>query len=295
VNNNERGEKKNLPADDYRNFWVARILDLRAKSPSHVYARLYWLYWPDDLPNSRSKSEPKYSGRRPYHGKDELIASNLMDVIDVTAFAGKASVQQWIEEDDNDPVQTAEFGSPELYWRQTFDHRTCQLSEVRRYCICKRPYNPDEVLVGCTKKSCHIWMHDLCIMDAVLQETYEKLCKNTEDDVHTNGASTKKGEGQKKKQKQKKGAKPYEGIFEASIKTDEDTAVLQIRITDLRATADEDKKTWVEDVSCLKCGSKVPRATADEDKKTWVEDVSCLKCGSKVLHKSDDSTMLLMT
>jgi len=250
VNNNEGGEGKNLPAGDNRNFWVARILEFRAKSASQVYARSYWLYWPDDLPNCQNKNESKSSGRRPYHGKHELIASNHMDVIDVTTFAGKASVRHWVEEDDNDPAQS------DLYWRQTFDHRSGQLSEVRHHCICKSPYNPDKLLVGCSKTSCHLWMHDDCIIDAVLQKTYDNLPKDDEVTVHTNGTPSKNGKGQKTKQKKdvKKDAKPYEGIFKATIDTD---GTPRIVITDLRANADEDKKTWVEDISCLKCGSKV--------------------------------------
>jgi hypothetical protein len=64
------------------------------------------MYWPEQLPK----------GREVYHGKDELIASNHMEVLDVTTFAGKASVEQWYEEDD-DVVKS------DMLWRQTFDHR----------------------------------------------------------------------------------------------------------------------------------------------------------------------------
>ncbi len=60
-------------------------------------------------------------GRRKYHGKHELIASNHMEILNVCTFAGLASVTPW-QETDNDDAQT------DLYWRQTFDYRTGQLS-----------------------------------------------------------------------------------------------------------------------------------------------------------------------
>jgi hypothetical protein len=60
------------------------------------------------------------SGRRKYHGSQELIASNRMQVLNVLSFAGKADVRQWDEEDDN--------LTSKLYWRQTFCIQTETLS-----------------------------------------------------------------------------------------------------------------------------------------------------------------------
>lgn len=117
-------------------FWVARILEIRAKDEGHVYARviaedhsimleltplqLYWMYWPDDLPMLKDCAVTA-AGRRNYHGKHELIASNHMEILSVCTFAGLASVSLWQETDD-DEAQTG------LYWRQTYDYRTGQLS-----------------------------------------------------------------------------------------------------------------------------------------------------------------------
>jgi hypothetical protein len=78
------------------------------------------MYWPDDLPMLKDCTFTK-TGRRNYHGKYELIASNHMEILNVCSFAGLASVAAWKENDD-DEAQTG------LYWRQTFDYRTGQLS-----------------------------------------------------------------------------------------------------------------------------------------------------------------------
>lgn len=48
------------------NVWVAQILEIRALDERHVYARVCWMYSPDELPGRR----------RPYYGKNEIIASN---------------------------------------------------------------------------------------------------------------------------------------------------------------------------------------------------------------------------
>lgn len=62
-----------LKSDD---DWVARILEIRASDEHHVYARVYWMYWPDELPANTLDGKKYVSGRQPYHGQNELIASN---------------------------------------------------------------------------------------------------------------------------------------------------------------------------------------------------------------------------
>ena len=62
-----------LEASDY---WVAKILEIRAKDENHVYTRIYWMYWPDELPQNTLDGKRIISGRQPYHGQNELVASN---------------------------------------------------------------------------------------------------------------------------------------------------------------------------------------------------------------------------
>jgi hypothetical protein len=72
TNNNERLQPKKKSEDD----WVARILEIRASDEHHVYARVYWMYWPDELPQGTHDGKKAVQGRQPYHGQNELIASN---------------------------------------------------------------------------------------------------------------------------------------------------------------------------------------------------------------------------
>lgn len=57
-------------------FWVARILEIRAADEHHVYARVCWMYSPDELPVATMAGKKTSAGRQPYHGMNELIASN---------------------------------------------------------------------------------------------------------------------------------------------------------------------------------------------------------------------------
>lgn len=72
VNNNEPIQYRKKSDDD----WVARILEIRASDEHHVYARVYWMYWPDELPQGTHDGKKIIQGRQPYHGMSELIASN---------------------------------------------------------------------------------------------------------------------------------------------------------------------------------------------------------------------------
>ncbi|OWO98318.1 hypothetical protein B2J93_2280 [Marssonina coronariae] len=84
-----------------KDFWVARVLQVRAKNAQHVYALVAWMYWPEEIapPAQRAADQVnKASGKRTYHGKREMVASNYMEVLDVLTFAGKAEVPQWDEE-----------------------------------------------------------------------------------------------------------------------------------------------------------------------------------------------------
>ena len=124
--NNEDTEKENEHDDedgeddereDDRQSWVALVLEIRAKSTDHVYLRVFWMYRPRDLPQ----------GRLHYHGQNELIASNHMDIIDALTITDGANVMHMKEEDEEATVDG-------LYWRQKLNVVTGKLT-VSSYSI----------------------------------------------------------------------------------------------------------------------------------------------------------------
>jgi hypothetical protein len=69
-----RQEEGSLPQST--DHWVAKILEIRAADEQHVYARIFWMYSPEELPPNTRHGAEAIEGRQPYHGRDELIASN---------------------------------------------------------------------------------------------------------------------------------------------------------------------------------------------------------------------------
>lgn len=87
-------------------MWIGKILECRAASPSHVWIRIMYLYWPHELPEHLQRS---------YYGQHELIASNHMEVVDAQCVEDLAAVVQISDTDGNTVPATS------LYWRQYFD------------------------------------------------------------------------------------------------------------------------------------------------------------------------------
>ncbi|PSR99387.1 hypothetical protein BD289DRAFT_38149 [Coniella lustricola] len=302
--------------------WVARILEIRASDEHHVYARIYWMYWPDELPEGTVDGKKLVSGRQPYHGQNELIASNHMDIINVVSVTQQATVNQVTDEND-DQIQSA------LYWRQGLDLRTLELSSVDRICKCNEPGNPDKMLVACPNTSCGKWMHEECLKDAVLLKVWNELGANkpykakecasdkqadsakrplspdeptsatvaaqlpiqvktesdnketkksgTQDSVDAKDASATQsaagqasngrggsatakstagkttGHNKRGKKGNNSAARPYKGRFEATFKPEID----KYEIEDLRKGVEGGQKTWLEEVHCLCCGTRM--------------------------------------
>ncbi|KFY27453.1 hypothetical protein V491_00906 [Pseudogymnoascus sp. VKM F-3775] len=172
-----------LGDDDDMRFWVAYILEIRATNTSRAYALVVWMYRPDELPRARMGTEAPTSGRRWYHGKHELVASNHLDIVDVNSMAGHATVAQWFEDDDDNTHHG-------FYWRQTFNIISRSLSSIRKYCICDDYYNPDLILLACPNKNCRLWMHEECIAKNSKATTYNDLPARSEDIIRRKGQPT---------------------------------------------------------------------------------------------------------
>lgn len=115
VNKSEEEHAEN----DSIQYWVARVLEVRAGDASHVYLRVYWLYRPEDLPG----------GRQPHHGEAELIVSNDMAIIEALTVSDYANVVRWDEDPDTSDWPLKE----QLFWRQTYD---LEKPKTQRLSVC---------------------------------------------------------------------------------------------------------------------------------------------------------------
>ncbi|KAK9319394.1 hypothetical protein V1517DRAFT_332763 [Lipomyces orientalis] len=209
---------------DPSQFWIGRVLEIRASDPSHVYVRVFWMYWPNELPG----------GRRYYHGKKELVASNHMDVIDAMAVAAKATVSHWLELDDEDKLT-------DLFWRQRYDSYNNELMPIRKHCKCKRYYNPDTTMIWCS--SCSNWLHEACVIDDV-KNRYKNDIQILTDDKKKSSSSRKT-----KRSKEEPSGKAPDGSVQ--IKVDEQGLSAKAVYTN---KSGEKKEV---SITCLFCGSNI--------------------------------------
>lgn len=72
----QRTADATVPPRRLTDHWVARIVEIRALDEQSVFARVFWMYWPDELPAGTIDGRKSVKGRQPYHGEHELIASN---------------------------------------------------------------------------------------------------------------------------------------------------------------------------------------------------------------------------
>lgn len=109
-----RGESGELQTETGKQ-WFAKIQEVRAADGDHVFLRVYWLYRPDELPG----------GRGIFHGRNELVLSTHMDILDVKSVDYKVDLREW-RDDDEDADWVDGFGK--YYWRQLYDYNTGELT-----------------------------------------------------------------------------------------------------------------------------------------------------------------------
>ncbi|KAI9769343.1 MAG: hypothetical protein M1840_004044 [Geoglossum simile] len=273
VNHSDAPQGTDLSDMDMHDFWVAKVLEIRALDAQHVYVRVVWYYWPDELPGGRSY----------YHGKSELIASNHMEIIDAMTVTGRAHVQHWQENDEEEEI-------PGFFWRQKYHMILRHLSKVREHCICRRSHNPDSLMIGCNNPDCKKWLHEECIAEDVLRKTYQRLVLKeevTEATVPPNVRSSSGANGTKN---------PWDGLFQAKIKNKDKIA--RAIIADLREDDGETKGEAKEDDSSGddeddkdddgeddKADDREDGGKGDgmeKQPKSWKEDIVCLVCHEKI-------------
>ena len=134
------------------NVWIGKIQEIRLERCHKVFFRVFWLYWPEELPG----------GREPYHGQWELILSNHADIVELSTVSDVADVLTWDELDERCGLIS---NTP--FWRQTYNllqrHslRKKGLSFVRRHCHCLKEYNPDKNMIQLPGDE--RWYHEECV------------------------------------------------------------------------------------------------------------------------------------
>ncbi|KAJ9651389.1 hypothetical protein H2198_009333 [Neophaeococcomyces mojaviensis] len=149
-----------------------KIVEARAESADKVFILVAYLYWPHEIP-TQQKKDHKFYGKD--HAQAELIMSNHLQVIDATSITSKADISYWDEWNDDHLDQ-----APERFWRQRFDKSNFNkkhdsptaLTELRKFCTCQRPYNPDHPMYHHTT-GCKNWNHEECLIEEIGPRVWE--------------------------------------------------------------------------------------------------------------------------
>lgn len=168
VKNDDSPENSSLDRDRQ---WKAQVLEIRALDPEHVYIRVAWLNRPIDLEKGDIRQ----------YGKNELIPTNQLDIIDAMTVNGKIVVVRWDENDDDSDAP-----SEQHFWRHVYDQANTKhfLPTLRKVCSCFSPIHPDQMLVQCGSVDCGSWMHLACIITDA-HESMLLVCGQAQHDTAT--------------------------------------------------------------------------------------------------------------
>lgn len=240
------------------NYWVGLISEIRAENSESVYIRVFWLYWPEELP----------MGRQEYHGDRELVLSNHVDIVEAQCIAYHADVSFWDETDDSNQTLLKD-----KYWRQTLDlTKTTKdprnaLSKLRKFCICGGYDTPGVELYQCRRANCGTWSHHKCLIQLLEERAWEKFKQGVlghEQQRIVDTDTVPNGDVVNKKTETKKVGKkrPWAGKLQARIgntQMDDGQEKHIATVTQLVPTptsmvgARFRPKTWNMNLNCLKC------------------------------------------
>ncbi|KIX99022.1 uncharacterized protein Z520_05483 [Fonsecaea multimorphosa CBS 102226] len=244
---------------DKENLWVGVVSEFKALDRETVYVRLFWLYWPEELP----------MGRQPYHGRKELVMSNQVDIIEAQALTWGAEVSYWDESDDSNKTELGE-----RYWRQTYDINKGRtnpraLSKLRKFCVCGGYDNPERDMYQCREADCLMWNHEDCLITVMEQRAWEQFKKGTlthETPVSGENEASRKNRSKMIRQaikRKSKAEKPWVGKLEGKIspvkKLGEDEYIHSATLWQLVPQGKHKTKgpfepvVWKMQMDCLRC------------------------------------------
>ncbi|KAJ6562461.1 hypothetical protein B0H19DRAFT_1144620 [Mycena capillaripes] len=140
-------------------YWIGKILDVRANNPNDVWVRVHWFYSARDAAGVDRTFDPSHCG------KYERLQSNHVDCVSSSAFDGLAPVKHYDETNLNqEPILPNEF-----YYRYTIHISDKSISPTpRATCDCNCLYNPSDtaensVMHFCPQPACRKYYHRGCI------------------------------------------------------------------------------------------------------------------------------------
>jgi len=128
--------------------YLGKILKIVQEPGGAIQVQLQWYYRPDEA----------RGGRQFFHGEREIFESDHVDWTLLESVNGVIYVHTLEEYNNLETLRINDFFS-----RFVYKAAGClfQPERVPTLCICAMPYNPDLVMIECSK--CREWFHPRCV------------------------------------------------------------------------------------------------------------------------------------
>ncbi|KAJ6481896.1 hypothetical protein C8R45DRAFT_1003382 [Mycena sanguinolenta] len=152
-------------------YWICKIVDVRARNEHDVWALVEWLYSASDA----ARINKGFDGS--HCGKYERLQSNHRDCVSSNCFDGLARVKQF----DPTSLDQEKISGDEFYCRYTVNTTNKSISPTPTpTCICGCLYNPSDpalksVMHLCLQPSCRKYYHRGCVTPTRTSTPYERI------------------------------------------------------------------------------------------------------------------------
>ena len=128
--------------------YLGKILKIVQDAGGAVHIQLRWYYRPDEASG----------GRQFFHGERELFESDHEDWTLLESVNGPIYVHTLEEYINLESLRINDFFTRFVYKAAV---RLFQPERVPILCVCSMPYNPDHIMIECSK--CKEWFHPRCV------------------------------------------------------------------------------------------------------------------------------------
>ncbi|KAJ7321963.1 hypothetical protein DFH08DRAFT_357635 [Mycena albidolilacea] len=152
-------------------YWVCKIVDVRARSDTDVWVSIEWFYSPQDAIELNKEFDPSHCG------KYERLKSNHTDCVSSHCFDGLAPAKQY----DETNLDQESIGGEEFYYRYTANISDKSIFPTpSASCVCDCLYNPSDVAPNsvmhlCPQPGCRKYYHRGCIASMSTKNPPERI------------------------------------------------------------------------------------------------------------------------
>ncbi|KAJ7230859.1 hypothetical protein B0H12DRAFT_1147323 [Mycena haematopus] len=165
------GRQVGDPDIEIHDYWVCKILEVRARNEQDVWILVEWCYSAWDTTRINDDFDASHCG------KYERLRSNHTECVSSNCFDGLARVKHY----DETNLDQETIGDEEFYYRYTIKMSDKSISPtLSATCVCGCLYNPSDIAYNsvmhlCLQPSCRKYYHRGCVASTKTTTPYERI------------------------------------------------------------------------------------------------------------------------